>query len=312
MVRLVGSFLVLSVLMVSAVGVLAYVRARSTLQASIYNRLDAAVEQKASAVNSWIDDQRRNVVFVGQLFGSTQSSGDPQLKRLSQQLLSAGTSPTVRRKAHDAILATLNGVVSQTADAEEYLVLDQNGVVRLSTVTAHEGRSQAHEPYFVQASSGITVVEPVRQSTLTGRPTITIGTPLFSQSGQEIGELAAILNLERLDAIVTQATGLGSAGQMYLVGPDHRFVGQRLRTGLFAESVHSVAIDHALKGQAGHALYSNYRGTPVIGSFQRLEGPGAALVAEISQSAAFAPARTLALTIGGFGLLVVGLLGVGT
>ena len=67
MVRLVGSFLVLSVLMVSVVGVLAYVRARSTLQTSIYDRLDAAVEQKSGAINSWIDDQRRNVVFVGQL-----------------------------------------------------------------------------------------------------------------------------------------------------------------------------------------------------------------------------------------------------
>ena len=104
MVRLVGSFLVLSVLMVTAVGVLAYVRARSTLQASIYDRLDAAVEQKQGAINSWVDDQRRNVVFVGQLLGSTQSSGDPQLKRLSQELLSPDTPASTRRRAHDAIL----------------------------------------------------------------------------------------------------------------------------------------------------------------------------------------------------------------
>src|SRR5215467_7791825 len=116
MVRLVGSFLVLSVLMVTAVGVLAYVRARSTLESSIFARLDAAVEQKTGAVNSWVDDQRRNVVFVGQLFGSTQSSGDPQLKRLSAELLSPQTTPAVRKQAHDVILGTLNGVISQTAD----------------------------------------------------------------------------------------------------------------------------------------------------------------------------------------------------
>ena len=53
MVRLVGSFLILSVLMVAAVGVLAYIRARHTLQSSIYARLDAAVAQKSGAVNSW-------------------------------------------------------------------------------------------------------------------------------------------------------------------------------------------------------------------------------------------------------------------
>ena len=89
MVRLVGSFLILSVLMVAAVSVLAYVRARSSLQSSIYDRLDAAVDQKSGAISSWIDDERRNVVFVGQLLGGTESAGDPQLKRLSRELLVA-------------------------------------------------------------------------------------------------------------------------------------------------------------------------------------------------------------------------------
>ena len=164
MVRLVGSFLVLSVLMVAAVSVLAYLRARNTLQASVYARLDAAVQQKQGAVDSWVDDQRRNVVFVGQLFGGGESSGDPQLKRLSQQLLSPDTTPAERRRAHDSILNVLNGVVSQTADAEEYRILDQNGVVRLSTTQCDEGKAQGKEQYFVGAGSGVTVVEPVAES----------------------------------------------------------------------------------------------------------------------------------------------------
>jgi signal transduction histidine kinase/ActR/RegA family two-component response regulator len=312
MVRLVGSFLVLSVLMVAAVAVLAYVRARSTLQSSVYARLDAAVQQKSGAVDSWVDDQRRNVVFVGQLFGSTQSSGDPQLKRLSQELLSPDTKPAERRRAHDTILNVLDGVVSQTADAEEYRILDQNGVVRLSTTGSDEGKAQGKEKYFVDASSGVTVVEPVATSSLTGQPTITIATPLFDQDGQEIGQLAADLSLERLDEIVLQATGLGGSGQMYLVGPGHRFIGQRLATGRFAGAVHSRAIDAGLRQGTGHALYADYRGSRVIGSYQWLPGTGTALVAEMSQSSAFAPARRLGLTIGGFGLLVVALLGVGT
>jgi signal transduction histidine kinase/CheY-like chemotaxis protein/methyl-accepting chemotaxis protein len=312
MVRLVGSFLVLSVLMVSAVGVLAYVRARSSLQSSIYSRLDAAADQKSGAIGSWIDDQRRNVVFVGQLVGGTESTGDPQLKRLSRELLAPSTSTATRRAAHDAILRTLNGVLSQTADAEEYMILDQNGTVRLSTTSAHEGASQAREPYFLQASSGITAVQPVTNSKLTGHQTITISTPLFDQGGQEIGELAANLNLERLDGIVLESTGLGSAGQMYLVEPGKRFVGQRLRTGPYRGAVHSRAIDRGLTGLAGHALYANYRGVAVIGAYRWLPEPGTALVAEMSQHAAFAPARTLGFTIGGFGLLVVLLLGIGT
>ena len=94
------------------------------------------------------------MVFVGQLLGGTESSGDPQLKRLSREVLSPSTSPTVRRQAHDAILRTLNGVVSQTADAEEYLVLDQKGIVRRVDDAGARGRLGGHEQYFVQACSG--------------------------------------------------------------------------------------------------------------------------------------------------------------
>ena len=99
---------------------------------------------------------------------------------------------------------------------------------------------------------------------------------------------------------------------MYLVTPDSSFVGQRLATGRYRGAVHSRAIQLGLKGRSGHALYSDYRGVPVIGAYRWLPEPGAALVAEMSQQSAFAPARTLGLTIGGFGLLVVVLLGIGT
>ena len=50
----------------------------------------------------------------------------------------------------------------------------------------------------------------------------------------------------------------------------------------------------------------------MIGVYRWLPEVGAALVAEQSQSAAFAPARTLAFTLGGVGLLVAGLLAIGT
>jgi nitrate/nitrite-specific signal transduction histidine kinase len=50
---------------------------------------------------------------------------------------------------------------------------------------------------------------------------------------------------------------------------------------------------------------------PVIGVYQWLDEIGAALVAEQSQEAAFEPARRLALTLAGIGLVVAALLGIG-
>jgi signal transduction histidine kinase/ActR/RegA family two-component response regulator len=67
-----------------------------------------------------------------------------------------------------------------------------------------------------------------------------------------------------------------------------------------------------VRGRDVQATYTDYRGQSVIGSARWLPEPGMALIAETSQHAAFAPARSLALQIGGFGVLIVVLLGAGT
>ena len=83
---------------------------------------------------------------------------------------------------------------------------------------------------------------PSRTSTrsdLTGSPTITVASPLFDQNGggQRVAVLAANLQLERLDRIILERTGLGETGQTYLVGGDSRFVHERMNTGADANGV---------------------------------------------------------------------------
>ena len=304
--RLVLTFLILSVLMVAVVGVVSYLRARDALEASVFDRLDTAAGQKADSVDRWVDEQRRNVVFVAGLLGGLKS-GSVELSRDVEQVL---TDPRSRSgDAHDAVVSVLHYIVSRTADAQELLVLDLQGQIVASTVPAHEGLSQAGRDYFDRGSSA-TWVRPVASSELSGLPTLTIATPLFDRDGQRVGVVAAVLNLERIDRIVLQETGLGETGETYVVGTSHRFVHARL-SQVEQGGVSSTAIDRALGGSNGRGLYSNYRGEPVIGVYRFLDEIDAALVAEQSQDEAFAPARRLAFTIGGIGLAVVALLGLG-
>ncbi len=58
-------FLALSTITVLVVGVIVYARATGDLTASVYDRLDAVAGIKADALDRWIDEQSRNVVFVG-------------------------------------------------------------------------------------------------------------------------------------------------------------------------------------------------------------------------------------------------------
>jgi signal transduction histidine kinase/ActR/RegA family two-component response regulator len=310
MARLVLTFLALSLLMVGIVGTVSYLRARSSLETSVFDRLSAAEQLKADSIDRWIDEQRRNAVFVAGFLGGFQSGTSRGLGCDVHEVLAPAPGDARASAARARVESVLKYVVSQTADAQEFLVLDLDGRVVVSTVRAHERRSQADEQYFIRGSSA-TYVQPVADSSLTSKPTIAVATPLFDRDGQRIGVVAANLNLERLDRIVLPATGLGRTGESYLVGKDGRFVHTRLSTGRYASGVSSKGIDSALHGAHGQGLYGSYAGVPVIGVYHWLDEIGAALVAEQSQEAAFAPARKLALTLAGIGLAVAALLGIG-
>ena len=293
--RLVAYFLLLSTVTVVVVGGVVYVRATGDLTNSIYDRLDAVASIKADALTRWVDEQTRNVVYVGSIPGFGDDARD---------FLDPQTESAARDGASQRLRTDLATVVSKTADAEEIFILDLDGKIRLSTLTQDEGKSQASEAFFADGSSH-TTVQNVYTSTLTNWPTITVATPLFDQNGggQRVAVLAANLSLQRVDRIVQERTGLGQTGRTYLVGPDRRLIQGTTPSGDSAAQVDSLGIQNATAQHDGQGLYLDDRGVPVIGVYRWLSDRGAALMAEISQDEAFSSARQLALTIGLVGLV---------
>ena len=171
-------------------------RATDDLTSAIYERLDAVVENKTASLSRWLDEQTRNVVFVGALPGF----GDD-----TRVFLDPAASDADRSAAEARLREVLATVVTQTADAQELMILDLDGTVRLSTVPALEGIVQKDAPYFARGTSH-TTVQNVYASDLTGSPTITVASPLFDQNGggQRVAVLAANLQLERLDRIILE------------------------------------------------------------------------------------------------------------
>jgi signal transduction histidine kinase/CheY-like chemotaxis protein/HPt (histidine-containing phosphotransfer) domain-containing protein/HAMP domain-containing protein len=297
---------VLSAITVASLGALAYQRARASLEDQVFDRLASAAELKADALDRWVDEQRRNVVFVAGLLGGSELYGGPgkslgDIRDRVDQLVSAVGTPGWD-EAHASIVKLLGFVVSNTADAQEILVISPDGTVLASTLPEHEGLDVSTEPLFQRAVSN-TFVQPVSSTSLSEHSVITASTPLFDAGGRTIGVLAAILNLERLDRIVLEKTGLGETGQTYLVGADGRFVHEGL-LARYPDPVRSAGIDAALQERDGQALYENYAGEPVIGVYRWLPETSSALIAEMSQAEAFAPARQLAIAIAVLGTAI--------
>jgi hypothetical protein len=140
--RLVVTFLLLSVVMLAIVGVVSYQQARSALEDSAFARLDTAADQKADSLDRWIDEQRRNVVFTAGLLGGYTGSST-SLEGPARELLAEDVTSGVRLGAQQAAVDILRYAVSQTSDAEEFLVADLDGTIVASTAAEHEGVSQA-------------------------------------------------------------------------------------------------------------------------------------------------------------------------
>jgi signal transduction histidine kinase len=290
--RLVAYVLALSAVTIVVVGAAAYGRATSDLTTSVFDRLSAVAEIKADALDRWLDEQTRNVVFMSVVPGV----GDD-----ARAVLDPASADAARAAADGRLRDLFATVVQQTADAEELFIVDLEGVVRVSTLRSREATSVAAEPFFLSGSAH-TFVQNAYRSSADGRRTITVATPLFDKNGKgrRVGVVAANLSLERVDRIIQERTGLGGTGRAILIGPD----GEPIQGSVATPGARlTTSAAQAIAGeQSGQSLYADAAGVPVIGVYRWLPDRSAGLIAEMTQDEAFAPARQLALVIGLIGL----------
>lgn len=303
MARLVGYFLLLSLLTVILMGAVVYTQAAESLKESSYNRLRAVAVLKEASLNRWVDEQRRNLTFIAWL---------PEIQEQAGTLLDSTSDSTSRQQAYSVLANYLTYVVSGVSDAEELFILDLNGVVVLSTSPTQEGLERDAMDYF-QDGRRSTTVQPFYTDPVSGKAMVTVATPIFDSRKRRVGVLAGHLNLARIERIVMERSGLGESGETYLVNTGFRFVSTPpfYSSEQSQEDIHSLGIDRALQEQSGADLYQNYQGVPVVGVYTWLESQQVALLAEMSQQQAFEPARRLAWTIFIVGLASAGLLAVG-
>ncbi len=132
-----------------------------------------------------------------------------------------------------------------------------------------------------------------------------ISSPIYNRDMQ-IGVLVFQININQIDIIMQEKSGMGESGETYLVGEDlfmrsnSRFAENTvLKRKIDTEPVHA-----ALGGKAGFTIMPNYSGIPVLSAYMPvgLEGVNWVLLSEIDEAEAFAPVyalRNWALIIGG-------------
>ena len=299
--RIVGSLLLFSLALTALAGLFAYLRLSDSLRQSILDRLTIAAALKEAELRRMVDQQRQAVEVFSRL---------PDLVRQAQALAAAG-SPGARAEARAVLAAVFPEATVQRLGWREVLLLNaRGGRVEFASDRSHEGDFRREDQFFVNGRRG-TFTQNVYPWPVTLQPTLTISTPVPAGSPDPAAVLAVHLNLDRMDEIVN-AGGLGASSETYLVDRYNEFVSSsRFGRREHPRGVHSAGIDAAVQGRSVSGLYRNHSGVPVVGVYRWLPDLQLALVAEVAQAEALAPARRLGASVAGVGLAGALLLAVG-
>lgn len=302
--RLLIYFLALAIIPLAVVGAIAYVQGQRALQQNILNHLTTTAILKEGEINRWVEGEIDDAVLVAQ---------NPIVKTQAGSLLTEDPASPEFISAYQTLKSYLDDVLVQKTDFLEIFVLRAvGGEVVLSTNSDHEGSYEVTSTFFTKGRKG-TYVQNVYPSVSLGKPAMTIATPLRGeQDGEHLGVLAVHLNLTKLDEIMLERGGLGATGETYLVDQFNVFVSEaRFGRESFPRGVHTQGIDAALlQKQDGAGVYTNYRDAPVLGAYRWLDDREMALLAEIEQDEALAPARRLAWVTLIVGVVAAGLVSV--
>lgn len=304
LLQLVTYFSLLSLATVTLVALSAYFRARDSLTKSVYARLSVAASLKEFQVDEWLDNQRRDVLLLAKT---------PSIVTNVKVLLTAKGETATYKQGIKELSQYLTKVAATKPSISQILVLSTSGIVLYAANLDDIGKYQPlgnTTTYFTETSG---VVKPTfYTSTLQGKPQITFATPIFNSQGSRIAVIAINLDLEGINRIIRERTGLGDSGETYLVGrleSKNAFIsGDPEIIAKFPDGVSSPGIDAAMRGRRGTGLYISYRQVPVIGTYTWSSKQNLALMAEMSQAEAFEPANRLAREILLIGLSSSGVL----
>jgi PAS domain S-box-containing protein len=312
-VQMVGYFMLLSLVTVSAICCIAFLQARAALKTSIIRQLSLTADLKEDELNRWVLDQGEEVRTL--IKTPEVQTLAPLLIQTAQQDHQVNTT-----QAYSALTGLLLAIDNQHSSLDEILILTKGSKVVLSTKRSHEGSYEPLVQYsYLPETQEFQFSPNFYPSPTTGDPRMTFAAAIKNATGEQIGVLAIHLNLSRIDEILRKRPGLGKTGETYLVGNTLPNQGGKLESyNIFVSrkpslepsdrGVYSQGIALASQGLAGSGVYRNYRGQEVLGVYRWLKNHDLALLVEMTTQEAFAPAQQLAQTIFMSGLILVGIL----
>lgn len=168
---------------------------------------------------------------------------------------------------------------------EDVKIIGANGNVFFSLVGATD-KNLVENPLFQRGlKESFIAFEPTKA----GKKMIVVS-PVFardSKIGDEpIGVIISRMRTAALDSIVSNKSGLGETGEVYIVNNEFQMLSESrfFENAIFQQKVDTIAVQKCFnEGEEYVGFYSDYRGVPIYGSSYCADDYGIVLLAEIDQ-----------------------------
>lgn len=278
---------ILSLLIVAAVGYFAFVSSQKTIEDNTRNHVATISLLKEGQVNNWIDSNKISLQNIAKR---------PLINDLMAQLLETEANTEAYHAIYDNLYN--NHLTQLTEDRlgfrELFILHPETGQIVVSSEVGHVGRFRENQPYF-QAGQTTTFVQNPYYLLSEQRQIITIATPLFGTDGALVGVLAGNLNFDMVTEIMLQGFLNYQTGDSFLVNKFNFFVTESRFDQITNEgrALHTVGVNDCLQGNTGTQIYENHAGTMVIGAYRWIAARELCLLTEVHEEEAFEPVIAL-------------------
>ena len=293
--RLLITFILLASLPVLITGIVSALINAQGLRNAAMDQLASTAQLKANEINSWVTSLQTNLSLVWQ--------GKNFINSINGIIENSDEVENLKQEVSN----TFNEWNQTTGYFDELFIMNQDGIVIVSTIPEQEGKIFLTQPFFNEGLTGNYVTPPVYDVSLS-KYSILFSQPITDENGKVIGVIAGRANLGTLNSIMLERAGLGETGETYLVGGNYALLSQlRFGDAKVGEAyIRTTGTTNAIESKSvGAELYNDYRDIAVLGSYLWIPDLEIALIAEHDQSEALQPSnQAFAITLGLMALTV--------
>ncbi|MCP4138871.1 MAG: diguanylate cyclase [Chloroflexi bacterium] len=286
------ALLLLTLTPLISISVVTISRQYENSQRQIINQLTSVATIKEDQLLNWFNSLAPDLGLVAE---------NSSVRNSISELMGSQHNEIVAAAWGSVILDTLKVALVHENKFDEIFIIDERGVVIISTNTERDAHNFSAQPFFKEALDAPFVQAPV-YSLLYDEMVVFAAVPLLDEDNHFYGVLAGVAKLDTINEIMLERAGLGKTGETYLVNSSHVILTEVRDTQSLGTAIYTQGVDEALSKNNGSGAYQNYQ-NPVLGVYRWVPGLEVALLAEQDQTESFATTlQSIKATLGATGI----------